>query len=415
MSKVIPFDKKFYEKNRKKLRQDAPDLDLVIVASNGMLQKSLDAPFNFRQDSNFWYLTGINEPSVLLVLDGDNEYLILPTQSEYMLVFDGGIDKEKLRRTSGIDDVFDFQNGWEKLKKRLKQVKRVGVLKASEGYIPQLNMFVNPAKAELQGKISDINPKVELVDVKPSIINLRSVKKPEEIQAIKQATDVTVDAFIEVSRSYNRAKNEDELARVLSRTFIDKKSDHAFSPIVAGGKNATILHYNANDDKLGAEQLVLIDAGASRGYYSSDITRTFAKRPSARQIEVHTCVQEVLESAKKELRAGITLRDFENTVRKIMGDRLSRLGLIKSSDDKKYREFYPHATSHHVGLDVHDPISSDTVLEPGMVVTVEPGIYIKNEAIGVRIEDIVLITKSGIDVLSAKLPVGFDIDSKESA
>ncbi len=409
MNNTTFFKAEFFIRNRREFRKKLGSLGLSVIASNGLLQKSLDATFPFRQDSNFWYLTGLNEPSILLVIDGDDEYLVLPEQSEYMRIFDGGMDKESIGKSSGIGEVFDFQEGWNKLQKRLKKVKKVGVLLAPAPYIQQLNMYVNPTKAQLQKQLLESNPKLEFKDIKPLTIGLRSIKQPEELSAIKKATNITMQGFVDASKAFKSVKSEKELERVLSEQFLRADAEHAYSPIVASGKNATILHYVINDSNLTEKQLTLIDSGASIDMYSSDITRTLAKSPTERQRKVHESVQNVLSLATEEIKPGITLRDFEKRVKEIMSERLIELGLLNSIDDDRYREYYPHATSHHVGLDVHDPIPSDEVLRPGMVLTVEPGIYIKKESVGVRIEDIVLVNKSGCENLSTKLSRGYDL------
>jgi len=409
MTKQTKFKTKFFVNNRREFRKKLEGVELCVIAANGQLQKSLDAVYPFRQDSNFWYLTGLDEPSVLLVIDREGEYLILPEQSEYIRIFDGEIDKESISKSTGINEILDFDEGWEKLKTRIKKITKIGILSPPESYIQPLNMFVNPARADIQKKLLDIKPKLNFSDVKQHIIQLRAIKQPEEILAIKNATKITISAFIEAGEGLEMAKSEKDLERIFSKQFLKVDADHAFSPIVASGANATVLHYISNNSKLAKKQMVLIDAGATKDMYSADITRTIARNPTARQLDVHKKVQDVLESLTKKIKPGMSLRDFEKTSRELMAEKLVQLGLIKSAADEKYREYYPHATSHHVGLDVHDPIPSDTVLQAGMVLTIEPGIYIKEESIGVRIEDLVLISESGCEVLSGSLSHDIDL------
>jgi Xaa-Pro aminopeptidase len=183
-------------------------------------------------------------------------------------------------------------------------------------------------------------------------------------------------------------------------------SGHAFEPIVAGGPRACTLHNVANSGKLSADELVLMDVGAEIEHYAADITRTISLNgsPSRRQQAVHAAVLEVQEFALGLLKPGILLKEYEQQIEHFMGEKLRELGLIKIITHDGVRAYYPHATSHFLGLNVHDVGEYDRPLEPGVVMTVEPGIYIASEGIGVRIEDDVLVTPKGPKILSSKLP-----------
>lgn len=414
-SKSIGFDASFFVGNRKALKKNIK-LDLAVISANGLLQKSLDAAFPFRQDSNFWYLTGLNEPSLILVLDGSDEYLILPKISEYMQVFDGGIDKKSLQEISGIKNVYDHESGWKRLTRKLEKVSEVGVLAAAQAYVSELDMYTNPARGFLIERLSEVDPHLPQIDIRKVLADLRLVKKAPEIAAIRRATNLTMQAFEAMSDGLVTADNENQLERIATITFVQHGQENAYSPIVAAGKNATTLHYVANDSSIQEGELILIDIGASDGMYASDLTRTIGVEPTKRQQQVHRAVLEILERSKKLIKPGITVRDMEIKVRRMIAEKLVELKLIDSIESDKIRQFYPHSATHFVGLDVHDPTPHDAVLEPGMVLTIEPGIYIEKEAIGVRIEDIVLVTAGGNEVLSAPLSRGvtsLTIESKQ--
>jgi len=174
---------------------------------------------------------------------------------------------------------------------------------------------------------------------------------------------------------------------------------------VANGINACTIHYNQNNSKLNKKDLLLIDVGAEFNHYASDLTRTFSlSSPSKRQQAVYDAVLDVQTYAISLLKPGVLLDDYENDIEHYMGEKLRELGLIKTINHENVRKYYPYYSSHFLGLNVHDSGLHDRPLEPGMILTVEPGIHIKKENIGVRIEDNVLITEDGCRVLSEKLP-----------
>jgi Xaa-Pro aminopeptidase len=234
------------------------------------------------------------------------------------------------------------------------------------------------------------------------------IKQAAELEAIQLAIDITAAGIKEATKA-SKLKNyayEYELEAELTRNFRMRGSGHAFEPIVAGGPRACTLHNVANSGKLSADELVLMDVGAEIEHYAADITRTISLNgsPSRRQQAVHAAVLEVQEFALGLLKPGILLKEYEQQIEHFMGEKLRELGLIKIITHDGVRAYYPHATSHFLGLNVHDVGEYDRPLEPGVVMTVEPGIYIASEGIGVRIEDDVLVTPKGPKILSSKLP-----------
>ena len=409
MDKIFSSD--FFIQNRKSLQDslgiDNPGVPLV-VAAHGLLQRGADSTFPFHQDSNFRYLTGIDEPDLILVMDSGNEYCIVPGRTGSREAFDGAVDKKHLSEISGISEFVDEEEGWQRLGRRLKQTRKVYTLSAPAAYIEQYGLYTNPARSRLVERLTTWQPECEVLDIREHLIGMRMVKQPEELKAVQKAIDITIRGINKVSASLKKDgyEYEFEIENELAAAFRTKvASGHAFTPIVAGGKRACTLHNVQNNGKLQSGELIVIDVGAEVDHYAADITRTVALgQPSGRQRQVHEAVLDVQKQALSLLKPGTLLKEYEGQVEKIMGTKLQELGLIKEADHDSVRRYYPHATSHFLGLDVHDVGDYMRPLEPGMVLTCEPGIYIPEEGIGVRIEDDILITESGHIVLSEKLP-----------
>lgn len=402
------FSSEFFTANRASLRQLFTGTAPIVLTANGLLQRGGDSSYLFQQDANFWYLTGINDPDIVLVMDKDREYLIVPNRDSSREAFDGTIDGHELTHRSGVETVYDDKEGWRQLTGRLKRAKHVATLAAPPAYIAQHGLYTNPARARLIEKLKDTQPKLELLDLSHHLVVMRMTKQAPELTAIQQAIAITIDTLKAVIRPAQLTKHayEYQLEAAISQGFRSRgASGHAFEPIVASGQRACTLHNVANNGRLAADELVVLDVGAEVEHYAADITRTVALgTPSKRQQTVYAAVLEVQDYAKSLLKPGVIIRDYERQVEQFMGEKLRALGLIKNVEHDEVRAYYPHATSHFMGLNVHDAGDYSLPLAAGMVLTVEPGIYIPDEAIGIRIEDDVLITATGLEVLSHRLP-----------
>jgi len=401
------FNSGFFAANRQRLKELFTGTAPIVMTANGLLQRGADSTYGFAQDASFWYLTGIDEPDILLVIDRDKEYLIVPARSAVRQAFDGLVAFDRLSQRSGIKQVYDEKEGWEQLTTRLKKVKHVATLAAAPSYVEQFGMYTNPARATLTEQLKVANPDAELLDLSSHLVRLRMVKQPEEIVAIHAAIDTTIAGIKDATRPTKLAKYEYEyeIEAELTRAYRRRgATGHAFEPIVAGGPRAVTLHNVANNGTLSSDELLLIDTGAEVEHYAADITRTISlNQPSRRQQAVHAAVLDVQQFAFGLLGPGVQLRDYEQQIEHYMGEKLRELGLIKTISHEDVRTFYPHSTSHFMGLNVHDIGDYDRPLEAGVVITVEPGIYIPAEGIGVRIEDDILITDSGTQILTDKL------------
>lgn len=400
------FQAEFFKNNRSKLLENFGGTAPIIITANGLMQSSADGSFAFVQDSNFWYLSGINEPDITLVMDKGREFLIVPERAHERKIFDGAPDISLLKSVSGVREVLPESVAWRRLRRRLKKVKHVATLPPNSIYMAQNGIYANPARRRLIRRVKHINPSLLLIDLSAQLNKMRAIKQPPEIAAISRCVDLTAKVFKRLARqSLERFKHEYEAEAFINYEFGRQHLKHAFEPIVAAGKNATQLHYTANNSFVHAKSLLLVDIGAKQGMYGADLTRTFSvnSKPSKRQKDIYGAVLEIHNLALSLLKPGMRLDECESKVRHFAGEKLRELGLIRLINDDQVRRFYPHSTSHFLGLDTHDPGDYKSELLPNMTLTVEPGIYIPKEALGIRIEDDVVITENGVRVLSAKL------------
>jgi len=402
------FTSTFFSGNRNILRSLHKKSGPIVLTANGLLQRNNDMAYHFRQDSNFWYLTGLNLPDAVLVIDNNAEYIILPKRGAHQETFDGALDISALRLQSGIDQILDFEAGWTRLSGQLKRAKQVTSLIPPPEYIEAYSFYTNPARAALIRKLNQIKPGLELVDARQNLATMRMIKQKPELAAMRQAIDITVGTLDDIASKIKDYAYEYEIEADLLNGFRKKgASGTSFPSIVAAGKNACTIHYMANSGSLKKARFVLLDVGAEVENYAADIGNTFwlAER-TTREDSVYEAVRDVQSYAYSLLKPGTLMKDFEKQIEQYMGGKLQQLGLINSSEREEIRKYFPHATSHHVGLDAHDIANYDKPLQAGMVVTVEPGIYIPAEKIGVRIEHDVLITDTGIEILSKNMPAG---------
>lgn len=401
------FNADFFAGNRRKLREAVRGETPIVVAAHSQLQMSADQAYIFRQNSNFWYLCGIDEPDFVLVIDEDRDYLIAPERSAYQAVFHGDIDEEQLSKTSAVQEILDHKSGWKRLDKRLKFAKQVAALQPPPAYLEPYGIYTNPASRRLVRRLKRANPKIDLVDIRLHMARLRMIKSKAELEAMSIAIKHTAEIFNIIHGNLKSYANEADIAVEISQYFLKKGLNHAYQPIVANGLRAATLHYEANNAPLDRKKITLIDAGASYQRYCADLTRSYCAQPTTRQRAVYDAVLESQQYAIGLIKPGLLLKDYEQEGMLYIGEKLRALDLIKTIDKESVRQFAPHGISHFLGLDAHDAADYEAPLAPGMVLTVEPGIYIKEEQIGVRIEDNILVTDKGHKNLSANLPKDF--------
>ena len=349
------------------------------------------------------------DPDITLVIDDeDREFLIVPIRDGSRVTFDGQIEPFSLQAISGVSDIVNEASGWKRIDSILERTKRLATLAPAPSFIEQYGMYANPARARLMERLHHHVQDLELVDIRSQLANMRMIKQPQELAAIQSAIDITCQTLAEVlTKPKGSYRYEYQIEADISRGFRFRGSDgHAFEPIVAGGVRACTLHNITNNGKLSNDELVILDVGASVQGYAADITRVYANsQPTSRQKDIFQAVKETQKYSLGLLKPGINLKTYESNVVRFMGTKLKQLGLINNTSTESIRQFFPHATSHFLGLNVHDVGDYQKPLKVGSVLTVEPGIYVHQEGIGVRLEDDVLITKSGIEILSRNLPL----------
>lgn len=392
-------DADFHRSNRRKLF-DTLDVHVCIFAGNILVQRSNDASYPFEQEANFWYLTGIDAPGWRVIIQKDTTTLVMPDVDEVHEVFDGSLSAKDAIVMSGADEVLTQVQA----KKLLEGLRRSNIQVATLGDDPHKDRYdfsLNPGPVIMREELTESFG--ELLDCRKHLAEMRAIKQSVEIDALRRAIAVTVEAFEAVKLKMDHYKYEYEIEADFSHSFRAKgATGHAYDPIIAMSKNACTLHYHKNNEQLSDGQLVLMDVGARHTGYAADITRTYAFGSiTDRQKAVHAAVDRAHHDIIDLLRPGLLVKDYFNKVDVIMQHALQDLGLLKNKTD--YRKYFPHSISHGLGIDVHDSLGGPVTFQAGMVVTVEPGIYIPEEAIGVRIEDDILITESGYENLSARL------------
>lgn len=389
-------DKNFFITNRQRLMQQINEDTLVLTAYDKM-QQTNDSAASFVQESNFWWLTGIEHSGWKLFIDGKNGdmALIAPQLSDIEKVFDSYLTPEHATQISGIENFITEAELWQRVAERI-------VYALAPTPRSTYSFALNPAPSRLYKKLTSHASTVKAGQ--SMLAKLRAIKQPEELAMMQQAIDLTITAFEHAKQLLPRCTNEAELAAEFTYIFAKNGADHAYEPIVASGKNACTLHYMANSTPL-QDGLVLLDIGARVGGYSADITRTYGYGiVSQRQRDVHAAVRLAEADIIALLRPGLKVKDYIAQVDDIMKQKLVDLRLMKDANDEdNYRKYFPHSISHGLGVDVHDSLGAPEVFQPGMVLTVEPGIYIPEEEIGVRIEDDILITEDGQKNLSTLL------------
>jgi Xaa-Pro aminopeptidase len=376
---------------------------VCVVPAYTTLQRSNDASFAFEQEANFWYLTGIDAPDWWVIVDDNKSWLVAPEIDQVHQVFDGGLSWSEAKRISGVDEVLSRAGADDLLQTLAGKYKTVYTL-GIDPHVKHYDFVLNPAQKEMHRRLKKIFTEVR--DCRQDLAKMRAIKQPHEIDAIKKAIGLTVGAFADVKKKLPTLSAEYGVEAEFTYNFGKAGgAKHAYDPIVASGKNACTLHYNHNNGSLQKNSLLLIDIGARVDGYAADITRTYAiGRPTKRQIAVHHAVETAHKAIIKLLKPGLSVIEYQAQVDTIMQDALMSLDLLKNRKDQAtYRKYFPHAISHGLGIDVHDSLGRPTELQSGMVLTVEPGIYIPEESIGVRIEDDILITDTGHLNLSGSL------------
>ena len=401
-----------YIDRRKQLIGDKVGPCMIVIFSGSAPMKSLDAEYPFYVDRNFYYLTGIERENMILVMrktaSGDYaEHLFIEPFDEVLAKWVGGrMRADEATAISGVESVKDvsaFHGFMNSLIEGSRGLGKMHVYLDLWRY--RENQPDTPAHT-LAGWLQQRYPAVAIEEIHGDMAALRAVKSDDEIALMRKAQETTRNAIIAMMKHARPGINERELEGAFDFSLkVQGVRDHAFSSIVAGGPRATVLHYGNNDQIVNDGEMVLIDLGSAEGNYAADISRTFPVNGkfTDRQKEIYNTVLQAQQIVMDHAKPGMTTRQLYQLVVDYYESRLDHLGLRK--DGKGVWDYYYHNVSHSLGLDTHDICTErERTLVPGMVITVEPGFYIEEEGIGVRIENDVLITADGIVDLSADIP-----------
>jgi Xaa-Pro aminopeptidase len=405
-----PLPATFHVQNRRKLAKTVGPEAIAVIDTADTLTRTGDFEYPFHPDPNFYYLTGIDEPGAVLVLVPDHpspqlqEVLFIRDANDRTTLWEGaGLTADQAAKHSGIHTVLPVSE-LEDIMERLLSTHQSVYLNAPESLASSQSSPAQRRATQYQQKL----PLHQFKSALPALALQRTIKHPAEIEQIRAAIAATHAGLQRAWSHLAPGIKEFELEAELGAGFIRAGAQgHGFSPIVAAGQAATTIHYMSNDATVGAQDLVLFDVGAEVGWYSADISRTvpatgqFTKRQRA----VYDAVYRTQQAAFKLHKPGASILEIDAAMRTLLIQELVGLELISDSEakspeaQKHLSQYYPHI-SHHLGLDVHDTGSARLAFKPGMVVTCEPGLYIKEEGIGVRLEDDILITETGHEVLS---------------
>lgn len=418
--KYLPIDPNLFIKNRAKFSKEMAANSMAIFNSNDIYPISADSTLPFAQHRDIFYLSGVDQEESVLVLFPDcpkkenREILFLKETNAHIAVWEGEkLTKEKALETSGIATVYWLQDMEKVLFELMTQAETVYV-NTNEHYRASIETETRDARfiKWLQKKY----PAHTYKRCQPIIQRLRSVKEPQEIEMIQKACDITEKGFKRVLGYMKPEVMEYEVEAEFIHEFMRNRSaGFAYSPIIGSGYNACVLHYVENNQPCKAGDLVLMDVGAEYGNYASDMTRCVPVSGAftQRQKQVYNAVLRVKNEAAKMLVPGTIWADYHVEVGKLMTKELLDLDLISKEDVANedpswpaYKKYFMHGTSHHMGLDTHDYGILTEPMVAGMVFTVEPGIYIPDENLGIRLEDDYVIQDSGEPInLMKNIPI----------
>ncbi len=403
-----------FEKNRKKLSKYLQSNSLAILYSNDQMPRNGDQFFEFRQNSDLFYLTGIDQEKTILTLCPNHpnkelrEILFIIESNEKIAVWEGHkYTKEEARKTSGIGTIkyiSEFEYTFRELAIKAESI----YLNLNEN--PKFKPEVESADQRFVEILKKEFPAHEIERLAPVMKKLRLIKEPEEIELMKEACNITEKAFERILKFVKPGVTEYQVEAELTHEFLwNKATGHAYPPIIASGKSACVLHYIENNKECKDGDLLLMDFGAEYANYAADCSRTIPVNGkfTERQKECYEAVLRVMKKAINWLTPGTTINKINERVENLLQEEHIKLGLYTQEDVNNQdpnmplvKKYYPHGTCHFIGLDVHDVGDRTSILEEGMVLTCEPGIYIPEENIGIRIENDVLVGLKPIDLMA---------------
>lgn len=405
--------------NRKNFTAHLKPNSLALFVSNDILPTNADGSFGFVQNSDLFYLSGIDQEDTILLLfpdvkDGKHkEVLFIKETNETIAIWEGAkLTKQQAKEVSGIANIY-----WHH---EFQKVFKTFVFQAENIYLnsnEHTRRYIDMETAEMRFNkhIKTQFPLHTIQRSAPILHRIRAVKHPIEIELIQEACNITEKGFRRLLRFIKPGVAEYDIEAELIHEFIRNKSrGFAYSPIIASGHNACVLHYVENNKTCRDGDVILLDVAAQYANYASDMTRAIPVngKYTKRQKEVYNAVLRVMKAATSMLKVGNTFEKYNKAVGDLMTEELLQLGLLTSDDVKTqqpawpaYKKYFMHGTSHFLGLDVHDVGFFDEPMQAGMVFTCEPGIYIPQENLGIRLENTILITEQGNIDLMKNIPL----------
>ncbi|MCR9229298.1 MAG: aminopeptidase P family protein [Flavobacteriaceae bacterium] len=407
--KYFQIDSNLFVKNRKKFIAQMRPKSIAVFNSNDIYPIGADSTLPFEQDRDLFYLSGADQEETILLLFPDamdskhREILFVRETNDHIAVWEGAkLTKEKATEVSGIETVY-WLTDFDKIFFDLMTEADTVYFNTNEHYRQAVetqtreDRFIEKCKKEY--------PAHQWAKSNPILQNIRGVKEPEEIELMQKACDITEKGFRRILEFVKPGVWEHEMEAEFLHEFMRNRSKgFAYSPIIASGNNANVLHYLENNQEVKDGDMILLDLAAEYANYSSDMTRTIPSngRFTDRQKEVYRAVLRVKDQATKMLVPGTIWAEYHKEVGKLMTSELMGLGLLDKADVQNenpdwpaYKKYFMHGTSHHIGLNTHDYGELKTPMKANMVFTVEPGIYIPEEGMGIRLEDDVVIQENG--------------------
>ncbi|MGB3078585.1 MAG: aminopeptidase P N-terminal domain-containing protein [Saprospiraceae bacterium] len=398
---------------------------IAIFCSSDQMPRSGDQHFPFRQDSALFALSGLDQPGTVIVLypDAAKDSLkeiafILSTDPEHTIWNGKRLDAKEAKKISGITTIKTIE-AWNKIMTPL--LLSANAIYINEHEQDRSHTEIPSQNVRMGSLLKPLYPSHTFLRPQPILQQLSMIKHPQEIELMKRSVEVTGLAFERVLKTIKPKLKEYEVEAELTYVLSANGCQHAFEPIVASGKSACILHYIKNDQVIKPDTLVLLDFGAEYAYMASDMSRTIpaSGKFSLRQRQIYTSVLSVLNEVTDMMNPGMTINQLNKEAAKLIERELINLRILRKSDIRRqpkeaplWKKYFMHGVSHHLGFDVHDISDRSVPFKAGMVLTCEPGIYIPEENIGIRLENDILITKKGHRNLMASIPI--DPDEIES-
>lgn len=426
-----PAPTSLFQRNRQRLGELLEPGALVVIHSNDIYPTNADGVMPFKQNANLYYLCGIDQEDTTLMLfpdaadEKDQAILFVRETTEHLRIWEGEkLTLDQAAELSGVTNVKLTTAFDSELKRLAAQASRI-FLETNEH--PRADASTPTRNDRFIKECKEQFPLHTYGRLAPLMTALRAIKQPEEIEMMRRAIDITDAGFRRVMQFLRPGVGEWEIEAEFCHEFLRQRSrGFAYEPIVASGANAVCLHYIKNNQRCQDGDLVLMDIGAQWGNWNADLTRALPVngRFTQRQRSVYDSVLRVFRFAEKALRPGVLLKDYTREVYDAMAEELASLDLLSSDQMKQrspemelakdpVRKFFMHGVSHSLGLDVHDVFPPNASVQAGMVFTIEPGIYIAEESLGIRLENDFLIGEDGNEDLCAKVPL--EVEEIEAA